>query len=145
MKTAACFRSLATCCALFFAVMASAQTAALQADSTALAAAGGTVKLTAGVSYDAQPGAIGWTIALPTGWSLVSVGGANVPELAPVPGATGNVEFVYTTVPAKRVEFTVVVQYPAGVVAAKATSTALVRTSGKLATLTPAPVEFGSK
>jgi hypothetical protein len=88
---------------------------------------------------------VGWSIALPADWTLVSVGGANVPEIAPEAGTTGTLEFAYTSAPAGRAEFSVIVKYPAGVKSAKATPTVLVRTAGKLATLNPTAVEFSSK
>jgi hypothetical protein len=121
------------------------QTASLQADTTALSAAGGTVSLTASIKYDARPGAIGWAIELPGDWKLVAVSGPNVPAIAPGVGAAGTLEFAYAEVPAERAEFTLVISYPAGAAAAKAVPTVLVRTEGKLATLNPAPVEFQVK
>ena len=145
VKTAASFRPLFAVAAFLFATLAFAQTASLKSDTTGLAPDGGTVALTATVSYDAQPGAIGWSIALPADWTLVSVAGANVPEIAPDPGTGGVLEFAYTNVPAGRAEFSLVVRYPAGTTAAKAAPTVLVRSAGKLTTLTPAAVEFGPK
>jgi hypothetical protein len=143
MKNASFFRRLVVTFVLGAATAAFAQTASLKADSTALAAGGGSVALKASVSYDGQPAALGWEIALPTDWTLVSVSGANVPEIAPVAGATGTLEFAYTSAPAGKAEFTVVVRYPVGSTTAKAVPTVLVRANGKLATLTPAPIEFG--
>jgi hypothetical protein len=143
MKLTSLLRSLSAACALLVATAAFAQTATLKSDATALSAGGGSVQLSASVAYDGQPGAVGWSIALPADWSLVSVGGANVPEIAPDAGTTGTLEFAYTSAPAGRAEFTVVVKYPAGAKSAKATPTVLVRTAGKLATLNPAAVEFG--
>lgn len=145
MKNSLFFRSLVTAFALCAASVAFAQNAALKADSTVLAAGGGNVALTASVSYEGTPGALGWAIVLPTDWTLVSVTGANVPEIAPGAGATGTLEFAYTAAPAAKAEFTVVVRYPAGATTAKAVPTVLVRANGKLATLTPAAVEFAAK
>ena len=73
MKNASFFRRLVATFVLGAATAAFAQTASLKADSTALAAGGGSVALTASVSYDGQPAALGWEIALPTDWTLVSV------------------------------------------------------------------------
>lgn len=145
MKIPPAFRSLLAACAFLYATLAFAQTATLTADSTTLAPDGGTVQLVAAVSYEATPGAIGWSIVLPEGWALASVGGGDVPAISAEPGAKGTVEFAYTTPPAGRAEFTLVVRYPAGAAGAKATSSVLVRTAGKLATLTPAPVAFRGK
>ena len=143
MKNASFFRRLVVTFVLGAATAAFAQTASLKADSTALAAGGGSVALTASVSYEGQPAALGWEIALPTDWTLVSVSGANVPEIAPVAGASGTLEFAYTSAPAGKAEFIVIVRYPVGSTTAKAVPTVLVRANGKLATLTPAPIEFG--
>ncbi len=143
MKNSATLRRLAAAVFLFTAGFAFAQNATLKADATSLAPAGGQVTLTASVSYDGQPSALGWAIALPADWTLVSVAGANVPEISPAAGSTGALEFAYTAAPAAKAEFSVVVRYPAGSSTAKAVPTVLVRANGKLATLTPAPVEFG--
>lgn len=131
--------------AVMLTASAFAQTATLQADSTALSASGGTVSLTAAVKYDGQPGAIGWSIELPNDWKLVAVSGPNVPAISPGLGTSGTLEFAYSAVPAERAEFSVVVSYPAGASATKASSTVLVRKEGKLATLSPAAIEFQVK
>jgi predicted dienelactone hydrolase len=143
MKNSSTLRRLVAAFFLLTAGFAFAQNATLKADATALAPAGGSVTLTAAVNYDGQPSALGWAIALPADWTLVSVAGANVPEIAPSAGSTGTLEFAYTAAPAAKAEFSVVVRYPAGATTAKAVPTVLVRADGKLATLTPAPVEFG--
>lgn len=119
-----------------------AQTASLTADTTVLSPAGGTVSFTATVSYDGEPGAVGWSIALPADWSLVSVSGADVPAIAPEAGTTGTLEFAYTSVPAQRASFVITVKYPANAPTTSATPTVLVRANGKLSTLAPKPVEL---
>lgn len=123
--------------------MAFAQNATLKANTNTLIAEGGSVTFTATASYEGQPSALGWSVELPVEWILASVAGSNVPEIAPSKGTTGTLEFAYTSTPATKAEFTFVVRYPAGATAAKAVSTVLVRANGKLATLTPASVEFG--
>ncbi|HUR56835.1 MAG TPA: hypothetical protein VM029_03940 [Opitutaceae bacterium] len=119
-----------------------AQSASLKADNTTLAASGGSVLLTATVSYDGEPSALGWSILLPADWSLVSVTGPNMPAIVPEAGATGTLEFAYTAVPANRAEFSVLVSYPAGAGTTTAAPTVLIRTAGKLSTLTPPAVEL---
>jgi len=119
--------------------------ASFTAEDTALVPGGGSVALTATVTYGDQPGALGWSIALPADWSLVSVAGANIPGIAPEAGNSGTLEFAYFTIPANRAEFKLVVRYPAGATAAKAAATVLIRANGKLVTLEPAPVDFGRK
>ena len=142
MKNLPAFRRLVAAFFLVTAGAAFAQNATLTADATALAPAGGQVTFAAAVSYDGQPSALGWAIALPADWTLVSVAGANVPEVSPAAGSTGALEFAYTAAPAAKAEFSVIVRYPAGTATAKAVPTVLVRANGKLATLSPALVEF---
>ncbi len=143
MKTIARLRYLAVTFALGLASVAFAQTASLKADVAALIPSGGSVTLTAAATYDGQPAALGWAIALPSDWTLVSVSGVNIPEISPDVGSTGTLEFAYTSAPAGRAEFNVVVRYPAGATTAKAVPTVLIRANGKLATLSPTAVEFG--
>lgn len=131
--------------AMGLSLPAFAQQAELRTDAARVSASGGQVKLTAAVSYDGAPGAVGWSIALPAGWKLVSVAGPNVPAVAPEAGSSGQLDFAYTAVPAGRAEFSVWVSYPAGAAGSKVTATALVRNEGKLATLTPAPVVFAGE
>ena len=143
MKTIARLRYLAVTLALGLASVAFAQTASLKADAAALIPSGGSVTFTAAATYDGQPAALGWVIALPSDWTLVSVSGANAPEISPDVGSTGTLEFAYISAPAGRAEFNVVVRYPAGATTAKAVPTVLIRASGKLTTLAPTAVEFG--
>ena len=117
-----------------------AQNASLSSDTSVLAQSGGTLVLRATAGYEGEPGALGWSVVLPADWSLVAVNGPQVPTIAPEPGSTGTLEFAYTAVPANRAEFSMVVRYPANAASIQATSTVLVRTGGKLTTLTPAPV-----
>jgi hypothetical protein len=135
------FFPIAVLCA---AVSAFAQNATLSADNPTLAASGGTVTLTAVASYEGEPGALGWQIELPADWSLVSVSGPDVPAITPEAGTTGTLEFAFTSVPANRSEFAVVVRYPANAAPAAAKSTVLVRAGGKLNTLTPAVVQLSA-
>jgi hypothetical protein len=138
-------RSLVASLAIFAAASAFAQSAALSSDTTTLAPSGGTVVLTATTTYDAAPGALGWSIALPAEWTLVSVSGPDVPAISPQAGSSGTLEFAFTAVPAGRAEFTVQVRYPANAESAQATPKVLVRAGGKLTTLTPAPVDLRGK
>jgi hypothetical protein len=140
MKRSLRFPILVAGLAMFGAGVVFAQNAALSSDTTTLSASGGTVTLTATVNYDATPGALGWSIALPADWTLVSISGPNVPPIAPEAGSSGTLEFAYMSVPSQRAEFSVEVRYPAKATAAKAAPTVLVRTAGKLTTLTPPPV-----
>ena len=137
MKT---LRILIASVAAVAASFAFGQNASLTSDTQVLAQSGGTVVLRAIAEYEGEPGALGWTIALPADWSLVVVNGPHVPAIAPEAGSTGPLEFAYTSVPANRAEFSVVVRYPANPTSTQATSTVLLRSGGKLTTLTPTPV-----
>lgn len=119
-----------------------AQEATLVVDQAQLAPGGGTVVFKATVTYSGEPGALGWEIALPADWRLVSVSGPNVPAVAPEPGSTGALEFAFTSVPPHRAEFSVQVRYPANVTVAVAKPMVIVRTGGKLTTLNPPPVQM---
>lgn len=118
------------------------QTAALTATTNELAPHGGVVQLGAQLTYEGQPGAVAWSIAVPAGWSLVSVSGPNLPAIAPPTGAGGVLEFAFTSVPSGHVDFSILLRYPAGLPAAAVGATAYVRADGKLSTLTPAKVSF---
>ncbi len=135
-------RSLVATVAIFSAAAAFAQNASLSSDTAALSPSGGTVVLTATATYDTAPGALGWQIALPADWTLVSVVGPNLPGIKPDVGSTGTLEFAFASVPSSRAEFSVQVSYPANTGSTQATSKVIVRTAGKLTTLTPAPVEL---
>jgi hypothetical protein len=123
---------------------ASAQTAMLLPSSTKLAAEGGVVTLTAVMTYEGEPGAIGWSIDLPANWTLVSVVGPNLPDVRPATGDTGKLDFAYVTVPTHRAEFSLQVGYPPKTAAAVAKATALVRSGGKLETMQPASIDFAA-
>jgi hypothetical protein len=118
------------------------QPARLSATSTKLSPDGGTLVLTATTTYPSQPDALGWAINLPANWTLVAVAGRNLPAVAPDSGATGALEFAYTTVPSDRAEFAVTIRYPAGAGSAAVDSTVYLRAAGKLTTLTPARLEL---
>ena len=62
------------------------------------------------------PTALGFLFNIPAGWALVSTGGANVPQTAPLVGTTATLEYAYTSFPANVASFTVTVSYPAGLV-----------------------------
>lgn len=138
------FRSyvlLASCaCATAFA-----QTASLDTNVTKLVAAGGDLVLTATVVYDQQPSALGWSIALPSDWALVSVAGPNTPAVVPPAGSGGVLEFAFTSVPANRAQFAITAHYPANADSVVLTSTVFVRADGRLATLTPTPIRIAGK
>ena len=135
MKKVSLLRALVVLALVFGATaLGLAQSAVLTAETKALAAT---------ANYEGQPGALGWSIALPADWFLVSVSGPNPPGIAPEAGSAGTLEFAYFAIPANRAEFKFVVRYPPGAATAKATPTVLIRANGKLVTLEPAAVAFG--
>lgn len=119
-----------------------AQSASISASAEHLAPTGGTVVLRAVATYAEETGAVGWSIKVPGGWSLVSLDGPNVPEIVPEVGASGELEFAFTRIPNGRAEFSVSLRYPPECSSSEASSFALIRTSGKLAVVTPAPLQF---
>ncbi|MES2696456.1 MAG: immunoglobulin domain-containing protein [Verrucomicrobiota bacterium] len=67
------------------------------------------------IEYAGALSELGLAVQLPAGWSFASVGGAAVPTGAPIVGATGEIGFAWTTIPASPVVFTYTVQVPAGI------------------------------
>jgi hypothetical protein len=87
------------------------------------------------------PTALGFLFNIPAGWALVSTGGANVPQTAPLVGTTATLEYAYTSFPANVASFTVTVSYPAGLVGNQTiTPEAIYRSP--LANLAVAPLVF---
>jgi hypothetical protein len=127
--------ALLGCCALTSSGLA--QTANLTTRTNDLSPNGGELTLLAALGYNERPAALGWSIPLPAGWSMVRVGGGEGPQVVPEPGTTGTLEFAYTSVPDYMASFAVTVRYPAGSGGAKIASTVIVRANGKVMTLTP--------
>jgi len=119
---------------------ARSQTATLTTPTSSYSAAGGQVTLNASIDYSTKtdPTALGYTITLPAGWTMVSVGGLNRPSIVPASGASGLLEFAYTSFPANSVSFSVVVAYPAGLTGNQSLSaTAIYRSPLANITVTP--------
>ena len=101
--------------ALGAAGAAMAQTATLTTPTTTYSAAGGSATFTATITYTGlTPSALGWTINIPTGWTLTAVGGTSPPNVSPPLGSTVNLDFAYTSFPTNSAQFTLTVSYPAG-------------------------------
>ena len=90
---------------------APAQTAVLEAPAAPLGAAGGTVTITAPITYVGTPRALGWTVTLPRGWR--SAGGKNAPGVAPTAGQTNALDRAHTTVPPSPARFSFRLTYAA--------------------------------
>lgn len=114
--------------------LACAQSAQLTVSSALLSPAGGTVSVTASISFSGSPSALGWTVNLPPGWSYA--GGSSEPGVAPVRGQTGTLEWAFTSVPVSPAIFSFVLSYPAGVTGAQSLGgSALYREGGQLRSL----------
>jgi len=64
------------------------------------------------IEYGGTLSAVGVELSLPTDWSLVSVGGTDVPAILPLPGAKGTLEFAWITPPVSPIRFTCTVHVP---------------------------------
>lgn len=124
------------------AILGVAQTATLKADRIWLTASAGTVSLTAAATYDGQPSALAWSVALPEHWSFVDMAGPDVPAVAPAAGATGVLEFAFTTAPANRAEFVIRVRHESNDEPNAIVSSVILRKDGKLTNIAVAPVQF---
>jgi hypothetical protein len=122
---------------------ASPATAALVPSSSHLLPGGGTVTFTANVAgYPGPTTAIGWTVNLPAGWSYVS--GNGEPDVKPVAGTVGTLEWAYVSIPTDA-SFSFTVAYPAGITSKQTvTSAVIVRVSGHRQNVTPEDVSFST-
>jgi hypothetical protein len=114
-------------------------TMTLTTPSKTYVAGGGTVILTASIAYSVQPSAIGGSIFLPPGWSLASVGGKNSPNSTPDPGTTQQIDYAYFSFPSGSAQFTVVLNYPAGLTGPQ-TITSSFQYRSPTQNLTPIPI-----
>ncbi len=114
-------------------------TATLSPASEYLLPGGGTATFTANVaSYPGETTAIGWEVVLPAGWSYV--GGTGEPDVRPIAGQTGTLEWAYISIP-EEASFTFTVSYPANITsAASIASAVIVRYSGSFQNVTPSVV-----
>jgi hypothetical protein len=90
------------------------QQASIATTSNQIAKTGGTLTIRATANYEEAPGAIGWSLVLPPGWSLLRTSGPCLPEIAPPAGANGKLEWAFVTVPVSPAQFEFTVCYPAG-------------------------------
>jgi len=107
--------------ALFLAVIgcatAWAQTATITPSATTYASAGGSLSFAVNITYTepaASVGSIGVGLRAPAGWSFAAVEGPNRPQVTPLEGNTGTMDFAYTSAPASPVNFTFTLNYAAG-------------------------------
>lgn len=105
--------ALFACLLLGVTPLSWAQSATLVPASTVFAADGGSLTLTATITYSTTPTALGFAVNLPDGWSYAS--GVGEPAIRPDAGTTGLLEWAYTSgYGATSSSFTFTVNYPAG-------------------------------
>lgn len=107
-------RLLAGSFLLLLPFIAHGQQASIATSSNQIAKTGGTMTVRATATYEEAPGAIGWSLVLPPGWSLLSTSGPCLPEISPPPGANGKLEWAFVSTPVSPAQFEVTVRYPAG-------------------------------
>jgi subtilase family serine protease len=84
-------------------------------DHTAAAgySAGGAVTVSNTLTYAGTATGLAWSVLLPSGWSFATGGGAQG-DVKPATGATGLLEWAWTSIPASPVSFTYTLNVPAG-------------------------------
>ncbi len=115
----------------------------LTTDETQLGPQGGIVKVVATVTFESVPGALGWSVSLPPGWTLKGTAGLSVPDISPPSGSSGKLDWAFVTVPASPVQFEILLQYPPGAQRRHVIRGELVSfREGKLDSVAAAPVIF---
>jgi alpha-tubulin suppressor-like RCC1 family protein len=75
--------------------------------------AGVTVTITNTLSYSSPAGGLGWSATIPPGWSYAG-GGVGEGDVKPAVGATGTLDWAWTTPPPSPVTFTYTLNVPPG-------------------------------
>jgi alpha-tubulin suppressor-like RCC1 family protein len=108
---------------------------AVQATTYAGYVAGTTLTVSNTLTFTGAPASLGWQLVLPPGWSFGASTGRDG-EVKPAAGATDALEWAWTTVPTSPVNFSVVLNVPAGSAGAKTLAgVAIVRASGAAFTI----------
>jgi hypothetical protein len=81
-------------------------------------AAGGTVTLAQTLTFAEPPGALGWQMLVPPGWTYAS-GSGSEGDVRPVSGTAGLLEWAWTAQPASPIQFNVTLNVPFGSTGAK--------------------------
>lgn len=135
-------RKIALLCAFITIASAGyAQSVTLAADLPAVSA-GSVLRLTASVAYPVTPGAVGWAITLPEGWSFVATAGPDVPQVGPQDGATGTLEWAYAEVPAGAARFSFTVKTSGRPGALQVMAKVFLRVDGRQQTIEATPVKI---
>ncbi len=102
---------------IVLSVAARAQSVTVTPGATTYASTGGTISLGVALRYSGALSSLGFQLGpLPAGWSYVSSGGSNIPQITPVAGDSGTLGFAYTSVPTGGADFTFTLSYSAGLV-----------------------------
>ena len=133
-------RRLAALCLALLAVTAAAQTVTVTPATTTLLPGGGNLTFTVNATYTGSA-IFGLDVTVPNDWAYVS--GTGEPGVKPAVGQRGSLGWTDINLLASPVSFTFTLSYPAGVTAAGATYTAVLRQSGVRTDLTPAATTFG--
>jgi hypothetical protein len=118
-------------CSLVWIGLAQAEAVVVTPAPATLAAGGGELVLNVDIDYGTTPAALGLSLGLPSGWTLVGVSGEAAPPITPAAGTTENLEFAWMTAPERHAAFTLTVRYPAGSGALTLGGKVLLRRDGK--------------
>lgn len=94
-----------------------AQTATITPAATTYAATGGSLSFAVSITFSepaASVGSVGVGLRAPTGWSFSAMEGLSRPQVAPIEGNTGTMDFAYTSAPASPINFSFTLNYAAG-------------------------------
>ena len=133
--------TLLLCSSLTLSVLSAESVVATPAPAE-LAAAGGELVLNVVIDYGEAPAALGLSLDLPSGWSLVSVGGESKPAIVPEAGTTDTLDFAWLSAPDQSASFSITVQYPAQAGGTTLAGQAMLRRDGKSLNL-PLSVPLG--
>lgn len=116
------------------------QSATLTADASTVSA-GSVLTVTASASYSSTPNAVGWAVTLPEGWTFVATTGPDAPQVGPVAGATGSLEWAYASVPANAARFSCTVKTAEKPGPAQLSAKVFLRVDGKQQNVRVAPLQ----
>ena len=128
--------------ALGASLVVAAGTTTLTTPSAQLQSGGGSVQLDVTIGYAEKPGALGWVISLPVGWTFDSLAGGGQPAVLPPAGATGDLEFAFIQVPETGAQFGLKLRYPAGTSSVNFKGKAILRTDAGAEAVESSPLRL---
>ncbi len=105
--------SMMSVLALAAVVLWSATAFALTASQQVIGA-GGEITVITTIEYNEALTALGVRVKLPAGWTFKTVGGSDVPAVAPAEGASGEIDFAWIAAPAGPAMFAYTLAAPQG-------------------------------